>query len=111
MDQSTSAKSDTSPPPFVNLCSPSPADESHSSPPVLPSSSDLVTPVTGDPTEPSANTLCDLPANPGPSPGQEHHEEVHTVDLRDLLDLDREKPVIPMTDEEWDEVDKMLEEK
>ena len=110
MDQSPSAIVDSSAPVVVNLCSPSPADVSPTSPPVLPPSNDLITPVAGDLTEPS-NTLCDLPANPGPSHGQEHQEEVHTVDLRDLLDLDREKPVIPMTEEEWDEVDKMLEEK
>ena len=109
MDQSTLANSDSSPPPIVDLCSPSPAHESHSPPPVLPPPSNFVTPVTGDPTESSANTLCDLPANPGPSHGQEPREEYHHIDLQDLLDL--EKPTIPMTKEEWDEVDKMLEEK
>ena len=111
MDQSTSATDDPSPPPVVDLCSPSPVDESHSSPPVVPAPNDSIMPATGNLTEPSANTLCDLPANPGPSHGQEHQEEVHTIDLKDLLDLDREKPMIPMTEEEWDEVDKMLEEK
>ena len=109
MDQSPSAIVDSSPPVVVNLCSPSPADEPPTSSPVLPPSNDLITPVAGDLTEPSVNTLCDLPANPGPSHGQEHREEYHQVDLQDLLDL--EKPVIPMTKEEWDAVDKMLEEK
>ena len=107
MDQTTSAPDNPSSPLVVDLCSPHPVVESRSSPPVVPAPNDSIAPATGTLTEPSTNTPREIPANPGPLRGQEQTEDYHNIDLKDFLDLDG--PIAPMTTEEWDEVDKMLE--